>query len=424
MQDACVAANKVTPTEREKKPELAKAVYQFGKIQKGSRSVAPLTDEQKELLVQKASTESEAIDFALKYDADEEITPILKAFQKLKEIGTRKSLFYNAWKPLIYWQDRKMHPSIKQSATTSRRFTAAKPNVTQLGKEGEGVKLRSCYPPHKKNAIVASLDFNSQELMSQADLSGDPAFMACYLGDNKLDLHSVTGASIEGITYEEFMARRKSDDPEVAKKYKDIRDKVAKPVNFLSAYGGTEVALHKKMVIPQVEAKVFLDAKHKAFPRYEDYQAEQQAFAKKHGYVTCPLGSRRHVADKVLSDESWEVEAAARSAGNFPIQGGCAGQTKRAMGAIWRSGVLEKYDVRFYMPVHDEVVISVDKDQSVEVLKIIHACMVQPFLPRIPAGSSISIGLNYADQIEVGNEVDEELINSTIREMFEEAVAA
>lgn len=416
--------NKVTDNERTNKPELAKAIYQFNRLQKGSKSVDPLTLEQLDLIKQKASTEAEAIEFALKYDADEELTPVLKAFQKLKEIGTRKSLFYGPWKPLLYWQDRKMHPSIKQSATTSRRFTASKPNVTQLGKEGEGVKLRSCYVPHKKGAIIVSLDFNAQELRAQASLSGDPEFLACYVGENKKDLHSITGASIANMSYEEFRELMHSDDPEVKKEYQDIRNKKGKPVNFLSSYGGTEVALHKKMIIPQTEAKVFLDAKKKVFPRYEEYQEELQEFAKRNGYVTCPLGSRRHVTDKVLSDESWEVDAAARSAGNFPIQGGCAGQTKRAMGAIWRSGVLERLDMRFYMPVHDEVVFSVVVEDAVEAIRVVHECMTQPFLLDVPSVSSISIGLNYADQHELGEEFDPEAITEKIQELLGEPVAA
>lgn len=414
--------NPLTENERQNKKELADAVWAFSKLQKGSRKAVPLTPEQSKLLIEKATTDDDAIKFALKYDADEELTPILKAIQKLKEIGTRKSLFYVPYRKLLYWRDRKMHPSVRQSSTTSRRFTASKPNVTQLSKEGEGVKLRSCYIPHKKRAIVVSLDFNAQELRAQADLSDDAEFLACYIGENKKDLHSITGAEIAKLSYDDFLAKMESDDEAEAKSYKDIRNKKGKPVNFLSSYGGTAQALHRKMTILYAEAEAFLQAKKRAFPGYERYQEDVQAYVKKHGYVTCPAGTRRHLREKVLDEASWVVEAAARSAGNFGIQGGCAAQTKKAIGALWRSGVLERLDMAFYMPVHDELVFSVTIEDAVEAIRVVHQCMTQPFLPRVPAVSSISIGLNYADQIELGEEFNEEKILATIEKLYAEEI--
>lgn len=417
--------NNLTDNQRSKR-DLADAMYAFKKVVKGKEEYSSLKAEQIELIKTKASTDDAAIQFALKYDVAKgsEEEAVLKAFQTLKEVGTRKSLFYEPWKKLVYWQDGKMHPSIKQSATTSLRFTASKPNVTQLGKNGEGQKLRSCFPAHRKGAVVISLDENAQELRMQAGLSEDPAFMACYVGDNKLDLHSVTAASILGISYEEFLSRLHSDDAVIAKAAKDKR-KEAKIVNFLSAYSGTEVALSKDMVIWQPEAKVFLDAKKAAFPVYEKWQLDTQALAKRQGYVTNPDGARRHVAHKVLSDNKWEVEAAARSAGNQPIQSGSAAQTKKAMGAMWRRRVLLDYDCRFLMPVHDEVVLSSAKEDTVQVAKICHDCMTQPYLPNIPACSSISIGLNYADQPEVCEEVfDADAIQARLDELLPEVMPA
>jgi virulence-associated protein VapD len=42
--------NSCTPTEREKKPELARAIQRFKRIANGSQTEAPLTDEEKELI--------------------------------------------------------------------------------------------------------------------------------------------------------------------------------------------------------------------------------------------------------------------------------------------------------------------------------------------------------------------------------------
>lgn len=414
--------NKLTDTERKNKPELAAAVWAFNKIQQGSSRAEPLTPEQEELLKLKATADEDAINFALKYDADEEIAPILRAVQELKKIGTRKSLFYGPYRNLVYWQDGKMHPSIRQSATTTRRFAAAKPNVTQLSKKGDGRKLRSCYVPHKKNAVIISMDFNGQELRFQAALSKDEAFLACYVGEHLLDLHSVTGSKIAGLTYEEFVAIREGADKEQAEAMDEIRTR-AKPVNFGSAYGATAFSVSRELVIFQPEAQAYLDAKKAAFPGYEEYQDKLKASAKRLGYVTTPLGARRHVQKDMLNEQSWIVESAARSAGNAPIQSGAAEQTKIAMGRIWRSGVLDKYDCRFYMPVHDEVVFSVAREDVVKVCKIIHDILTMPYFDTVPAVSEISIGLNYADLVTIGTEVNEAKIERTLSELFEDETA-
>lgn len=410
-------ANPLTQNERDNKEDLSAAMYKFNRIQRGSEDAEPLTEDERLLVAQKATTDEKALEFALKYDILEgnPLRPVLKAFQTLKTNATRQSLYYTPYRNLVYWQDGKMHPSIRQSATTTLRVTASRPNVTQLAREGEGVKVRSCYVPHRKNAIIASLDINAQELRAQADLSEDPVFLACYIGDNKKDLHSVTGAAIMGVDYDEFMAGRFNPDPKVAQPYKSMRDDTGKPVNFLSSYSGSEVALSKEMIVPQPEAKVFLDAKRQTFARYEEYQQEVQDMAKSKGYVVGPTGSRRHVDHVMRDGTKWEIAAAARSAGNYPIQNGSAAQIKIAMGAIWRSGIMLTHDVHFYMPVHDELVFSVVVEDAVEVIQTAHYHITAPFLKQVPTVSSVSIGLDYANLTEVaecgqGELTDEQIL--------------
>jgi DNA polymerase I-like protein with 3'-5' exonuclease and polymerase domains/5'-3' exonuclease len=415
--------NKLTEKERNDKPELASAVWKFNKLQRDPEA-EPLTPEEQELLIAKASTDDDAVNFALKFDvADKpEVEAVLKALQQLKEVNTRKSLFYTPYRNLIYWQDGRMHPSLRQSSTVTRRFTASKPNVQQLSKKGEGKKLRSCFVAHHANAVVVSCDLEGQELRAMAALSQDPGLLAAYVGDDLKDLHSMTGAKIANQSYEDFIKDYKGDDEEKAKKANEFRQK-GKIVNFASAYSGTEVSLARTLVTTLAEAKTYLEAKWETFPRYEEWVAEIKEEAKTKGYVTDLAGTRRHIHKDMTNDQKWVVEKAARAAGNFPVQGSAAVQTKRAMGAIWRSGVLSQYDCEFMFPVHDEVVFSVSKEDAPAVIKIIHACLAQPFLKGVPSKSSISIGRDYANQIELGTEYDEQVITSCLEKLFAEEVA-
>ena len=83
--------------------------------------------------------------------------------------------------------------------------------------------------------VFVSLDFSSQEVRQVADYSMDENLLGCYIGDNKRDTHSIVGARVAGVTYEEFMAMRKSEDEEIAGKAAAIRQ-IAKVVLFATLY--------------------------------------------------------------------------------------------------------------------------------------------------------------------------------------------
>lgn len=73
--------------------------------------------------------------------------------------------------------------------------------------------------------------------------------------------------------------------------------------------------------------------------------------------------------------------------------------------------------VRFYFPIHDEVVWSVHRDKAVAVSRIVHECMTQPYstLP-VPILGSISLGPSFGVQIECGEEFDAEKIERAVEE--------
>ena len=80
--------------------------------------------------------------------------------------------------------------------------------------------------------------------------------------------------------------------------------------------------------------------------------------ARKLGYSTTKLGARRHLPD-LNSSNKWEAAKAERQAVNFKIQGSGAEMTKLAMGRIWEANIRNQYDVRFFAPIHDEMVFSI-----------------------------------------------------------------
>jgi hypothetical protein len=434
--------NNCTPKERTENRDLYAAVSRHKKIWAGSETEPPITGEEMKLLKLKAKTDDTAVDFALAMDRPG--CPILHAFQKMKKCSTRQSLFYNTYKTILHWKDNKVHGQAGQSRTVTRRFAPSDPNLAQLPKKGEGVKFRECFLPHHKDAVMVSIDFSGQELRQGAGQSKDESMLACYVGDNLKDMHSMTAAGAMekkwGMTvlsemiqrfgkegdsdYDLFLRLRKCKEDEAVAKMADDLRKNAKNVNFGAQYDAMAPKLAETLIIPVADAQAFLEAKFAMFPRFEEWKEEVKAEAGRLGYVTTCLGARRHLREAILSDNKWDMEKAMRQGPNFKIQGSSAEQTKLAMARVWRSGVLWKYDVVFFATIHDELVFSVHRDHALEVIKIFHDAMVEPYgnLP-VPFLGSISLGPNFGKQYEAGDWYIEENIKEILAKLFVQEVA-
>jgi DNA polymerase I-like protein with 3'-5' exonuclease and polymerase domains/5'-3' exonuclease len=440
--------NKVTDNERETKKDLADALYKFKRIQNGSKDTV-MTPEELELIKAKAKTDDTAIDFALAFDASVVPVPVLEAFKKMKMVSTRRSLFYKPYQHVRHWKDNLVHAHTNQCAAVTRRYSSSGPNLTQLPKKGEGVKFREVFVPHHKDAVIVSIDEAGQELRLMAGQSQDANMMACYVGAKKKDIHSITasgamkkkwgaelverlfqeqGQDLVGTPdamYDLFVRIHKSGKASsLGKKADDLR-KDAKNVNFAAQFDAQALKLSEMLVITLEDAQTFLDAKYAMFPRVETWKDEVRAAMQNTGYATTMLGARRHFEHVYRADNKWEIEAAGRQGPNFKIQGSAAEQIKLAMGRVWDSGILFKYDMRFISPIHDELVFSVHRDHALPTIQVVHAAMSEPYgnLP-VPFFGSISLGPNFGEQIECGEVFDATAIQGALDKVFDIRLAA
>jgi DNA polymerase I-like protein with 3'-5' exonuclease and polymerase domains len=443
--------NDVTPLEKEKNPELFAAVQRFKKIRAGSEQ-GVLTDEQKALMKLKAKTDDTAIDFALAFDADvidDAARAALKAIGVMKSVMTRRSLFYKNYWNIRHWKDGLVHAQANQCAAVTRRYSMSNPNLQQLPKKGEAVKFRGIFKPHKRNAVVTSIDFVGQELRLAAERSQDKNMLACYVGSKLKDIHSITAAGAlemkwgreivdelrktygadldrsEDGTYDLFLRLRKLGKNEpVGKKADDLR-KDAKNVNFGAQNGAKAVKLSETLVMPVEDAQLFLDARSAMFPGVDEAAERAAEEAKRTGYALTFMGARRHLREAIMSDEKGAADRAARQAWNFEIQGSAGEMTKLAMAEMWVRGIFFKYDARFIAPIHDELVDSVTREDAVEFLREKHACMTKAYSTmKVPILGSISFGPDFADQYECGDWFIEENIRKSLNDIFEMKEAA
>lgn len=414
--------NKMTPKQRDENAVMRSAFKKFRKIKDGKSET--YTPEEWDALIDKASTDDDAVTSALALDdLTDERKEVLKAYQSVRSIGTRRSLFYKPYKVLAHWRDGRLHPSLNQCEAATRRYSSSAPNVQQMEK-GEGA-IREVVLPAEKDWVVVSLDLSGQELRLQAELSGDEAMTSCYVGDNKRDMHQLTAVAASlimwgyEVRYDDLSSMLESEDKMVYRKAKKLRGD-AKTTNFATAYGAMAPKVALTLMTDEETAQAFIDAKAKAFPRLPVWMQEVQELARQRGYSLTMLGARRHLSEGLNAENKWDRMAAERQAGNFEIQGSGGEMLKLAMARMWLRGIFSgKYRAVFYAPVHDEVVFSCHRDDLIPVLKEVHPCMIQQYATmKIPLESSISFGPTFGTQHEIGTTIDEAKIKEVLAEIF------
>lgn len=435
--------NDLTPKQRSNQPLMA-ALKQHRLWRLGQ--VPGLSAEEWGWVRKKATANEAAILFALTYNADkldDAAKEALAAVSEVKKTMTRNSLFYKIYWRVVHWRSGRVHPSIRQCGAATRRPTASMPNTFQLPKEGEGVEFRECYVPHKKRAIIVSVDFNAQELRLAAENSQDPNLLSCYVGDNKRDVHTLTGSGAMRLkwgaeavkalaneylgvdrmndeeSYKLLMALRATgNDNPWHKKANDLR-RNAKPVNFGATYGAQALAISEQANMLPTEAQVFLDARAAMFPGLIAAPKRAEDACRSKGYAETQLGARRHLAEGIASDDRWLSSRAARQAFNFEIQGSANEMMKAALSSLWKRGWQFKHDLVFIASIYDEIVFSVTLDDAVAAIKDVMECMTQPYARMsVPIVASLSLGPTFGEQHELGEVFDPVLIQKKIDELF------
>lgn len=408
-----------------------------------------------------AKADDLALQYALKYDVanDPELAQALRALQTLLVVNTKFKNYYRPYKNMPHWSDGMVRPQYSQSATITLRHACQMPNQQQMAKHekhGEVPRIREVVLPHKRRAVVVSIDFSGQELRVLADESQDENMLACFVGDALKDMHSLTAAGIarrkdpaalweliygpgsmdavrlDGecgelalkygklssewatMTYDTFDAARSDKSHPHHGMAKALRP-LGKKTNFTVEYGAQAKKLAETLLIEVPEAQQYIDAKYAAFPRAEEWKREVIALAHEVGYATTKLGARRHLSEALSSRDGYERSKAERQAVNFKIQGSSAEMTKLAMGRAWGARLYDRFDAVFYGPVHDELVSSVSIDDAVEFIREKHRIMTMPYADmKVPIVASISLGRNWGEQIECGDDFDEAAIRAAL----------
>lgn len=371
------------------------------------------------------SANDDAFSHAVAYDARNNFEKdLLLHVVKAKSCLTEDSLFYTPYQNMPHYTDGYVHPNGGQALTKSGRPASNKPNFSQISKKS---RVREVYVPLEDDHVWVSMDFTGQELLHTAVQSGDETMMACYSGEVRKDLHSLTGVEVFNygikaqygpdsdklIDYDTFMAILDDPNHPLYRKVKDARNK-AKPVNFLDLYLGTAISLAIDLMITEEEAQALLDAKTSIFPGVREWQDRMVDLHAEQGFAVEPMGRRRHLR----LDGTWRDRHELRGSINHVIQGGSATQTKLAMARIWKEKVLEQFRAYFAYPIYDELDFSVHRDDVIPFLHVVHPIMISNYAGfPLEFESVIKIGRSFGELKEIGNTVDEERIKGALEKI-------
>lgn len=183
--------------------------------------------------------------------------------------------------------------------------------------------VRRCFvaePGH----VIASVDYQTQELRVLAALSGDRTMIQAF--ETNDDLHQIT-ADASAVTR-----------------------KVGKMANFLTVYGGGAKTLAEQAQVDFPTARRVLDGFAKTYPGVSRYSKKLAKEAGERGYIVTPMGRRLPV------DSS-----RCYSALNYMVQSSSRDVTCRALIRLHEAG----FTPYLRLPIHDEIVASLPAGKAV-----------------------------------------------------------
>lgn len=295
--------------------------------------------------------------------------------------------------------DNRVHSSMSITSAATGRGASRDPNNMAVPKRSKAAPVVRRLLVADNRWVFVAIDQSQSELRILAHISNDDNMIAVFQRGE--DIHTATASEIVKRMGKNWNSLTDTDK-------KDFRNK-AKPVNFgviylmsppgLATYAHTDYGLD--MTVDQ--AKDWMGALFRKYPKVPKYHENTIKFAKRHGYVESPLGRRRHLPE-INSDDPGLRASAERQAVNFPIQSMSSDMVIMAGNTIADKGFpIDEILPGPVMFIHDEHFFLVREDKvDTYVPHIVHA-MEHPPLEKfgvqlkVPLVAEPKIGYNASD---------------------------
>ncbi len=271
---------------------------------------------------------------------------------------------YVDWLLEVVTDDNRIHTSYNQTITSTWRLSSNKPNLQNIPTWDDiAGEIRTAFISDKDEDSLIAFDYSQVEVRLLAIMSGDENLLNAFKQER--DIHQVTA---------EFIFEKKD--------ISGSQRKFAKAVNFWVIYGISPFGLSKMIDISQKDAKTYIDAFYKNYPKVRDFFDSTILKCKKNGYVETLFGRRRYI--RAINDQNKMIQKwAEREAMNMPIQWTSADIIKIAMIRIAKMLDEGNYESTMLLQVHDELVFNIKAHEKKELIEKISYIM-ENILPNTP----------------------------------------
>jgi DNA polymerase I len=319
--------------------------------------------------------------------------PVIDLMLEHRTLAKLKSTYVDALPALVRESTHRLHTDFNQTVVATGRLSSSNPNLQNIPIRTEfSRQIRKAFIPQSGWLLVAA-DYSQIELRILAHLSQEPVLIDAYC--NNLDVHSVTAKLLfekDDITSEQ---RR-----------------LGKIINFGVIYGMGAQRFSRESGFKVDIGQQFINKYRQTYAQVFNYLegVKKQAIAR--GYVNTILGRRRYInliSDNLQQlrgsqpeainleqlDYSYTDAQTLRAAANAPIQGSSADIIKIAM--IKLHQILQNYQARLLLQVHDELVLEIPPEEWSELQPIIKSTMENAVELSVPLVVDISAGKNWME---------------------------
>jgi len=288
--------------------------------------------------------------------------PMIAPLLKIKKINKLISTYGAGYIRHKNEVTQRLHTEFRLGNSKTGRLTASNPNTQNPPRDSA---FRSLFIADE-NRVLIGADYSQIELRIAALLSNDTNMLNAYYKDE--DLHKKTAQFITGCN--EITPEQRQG---------------AKPVNFGSLFCQMSKGLARNAKLTYGvnmtvrEASKALKAFDEAYPDLSNWKSQQIAEAMAYRRVTTPLGLVRDFSTSPAGYEAGEAV-------NCPIQGAGA---EVLLSSIKRLPELNNLNARLEHNVHDELLLSAPKENSVETAHELNRIMCEGFIDIFPQAESM-----------------------------------
>jgi DNA polymerase I len=321
--------------------------------------------------------------------------PIVDDLLEHRTLSKLKSTYVDALPQLVRPDTGRVHTDFNQTATGTGRLSSSNPNLQNIPIRTEfSRQIRKAFLP-ESGWLMVSADYSQIELRILAHLSQEPVLIEAY--QNNRDVHSVTA---------QLLFEKEEVTPD--------ERRFGKTINFGVIYGMGAVKFGKSMGKSAADGKKFIERFNQRYSQVFDYLEKVKKEAIALGYVSTILGRRRYlnfdkygslhrlkgsnpedIHSEQLTRLSRDDAQLLRAAANAPIQGSSADIIKLAM--IEVNKVLQNYQARLLLQVHDELIFEVPPEEWEELQPKIKDAMENALPLSVPLVVDIHAGQNWME---------------------------